>query len=282
MLNAHSEIHFNKESHFVKNYINKEILSGRYTKDQLLRLEEEMKKDSSLADFSDKISKVIHESADQNDSFSTPFIFKNLLGKADVRYFGEKDPMNVNYLQTIHRAFPGSKVIHILRDPRDVILSRMKSGWGNKNSLIWHTSEYKFSIYKARKEGKELFNKNYFEVRYEELISNVESELRAICDFLGIGFQPQMCQPEKFAGELVRPDEMQWKSNVLNPVDKENVGKWRSGFTSNQLFIVESILNDVLLQLSYKRLSTQNAVRSIYYNFISSFIQFLFKLKFSK
>lgn len=282
MLNAHTDVHFNKETHFIKNYVHKELKQGKYNRSQILRLEEELKKDESLVDFSDKVSKVVRESLDLNDDFVTPFIFKNLLGREGVRYCGEKDPMNVNYLSTIDKAFPESKVVHITRDPRDVILSRIKSGWGNKNSLIWHISEYKFSICKARKEGNAIFKSNYLEVRYEDLIVNVERELIAICDFLGINFQPQMCQPEKYAGDLVRPDEMQWKSNVLNPVDKENVGKWKSGFTSKQLFIVESILNDILIQMSYGRVSAKNAAKSFYYNFISSCIQFLFKLKFRK
>lgn len=282
MLNAHSEVHFNKETHFIKNYVHKEIVNGKYSGNQILRLEQELKSDESFSDFSDKISEVIRESINLNEKFTTPFIFKKILGKEGKRYFGEKDPMNVNYLSTIDKAFPESKVIHITRDPRDVILSRIKSGWGNKNSLIWHTSEYKFSFCKARREGKEIFKSNYLEVRYEDLISNIEKELTVICDFLGIRFEPQMCHPEKFAGELVRPDEMQWKSNVLNPVNKENVGKWKSGFTAKQLFIVETILNEILLQMSYTRISAKNFVRSFYYNVISSCIQFLFKLKFSK
>ena len=42
--------------------------------------------------------------------------------------------------------FPKSFLIHIIRDPRDVILSRMKSDWGKDTSFAVHLAEHNVQL----------------------------------------------------------------------------------------------------------------------------------------
>ena len=61
------------------------------------------------------------------DEMVRAFVLKRLSARADAdtRWIGDKTPNYTHYLPQLHRLFPAAKVIHIVRDPRDVAVSRM-------------------------------------------------------------------------------------------------------------------------------------------------------------
>jgi len=281
MLHAHSEIEFTTETHFVKRYIRLEVEKNLYGWDKVENLKEELLNDGLLRDIKKNITEIINKSVlEKPNQFLTGSVFYNLLDANNVTYIGDKDPMNVNYLSIIKKSFPEAYIIHIIRDPRDVVLSRMKSKWGNRNSIFWHTSEYKFSIKKGRKEGISLFKNNYLEVRYEQLISSTENELKRICEFLNLSFEAGMMNHQLQAKSLLRNDEMDWKSNVLDPVDPGKIGKWKENISRKQLIVIEAILSNDFEKLGYKKSLDSSFINRFYYTLIGKIFGSFFKLKF--
>jgi Sulfotransferase family len=61
------------------------------------------------------------------DDLVRSFIMKRLSARADAqtRWVGDKTPAYTGHLDQLHRLFPAAKIIHIVRDPRDVAVSRM-------------------------------------------------------------------------------------------------------------------------------------------------------------
>lgn len=279
MLHAHSEIHFGRESHFIKRFVYSEIHSG-HTWKNADELEKALKEDSNLKEFSDQVSKGIGKCFG-NKEYITPCLYLELLSAGrQEKYVGDKDPMNVNFLPEIKIGFPQARIIHIIRDPRDVIASRVKSGWGSGRSLLWHTAEYKHGLDKARREGPSLFGKNYREIVYEELVTNPEKVLREICDFLNLQFEDKMLTYYEEAGKLVREEEMKWKSNVLKPVDKSNSGKWRTQLSPFQVSLIESILQKAMKELNYIPEATVGKLEGFYYRLLEKPLSYLFKYRF--
>ncbi|MCH2161214.1 MAG: sulfotransferase [Phycisphaerales bacterium] len=90
----------------------------------------------------------------------------------------------------ISRLFPKARMIHVLRDPRDVavsihlgILNSETHPWSTRLDWIaaaWATSQRLMAHWK-----KEL-DIPILEVRYEQLVENPESEIRRILEFLGL------------------------------------------------------------------------------------------------
>jgi hypothetical protein len=282
MLHAHPEIQFSTETHFIKRYVRPEIEKGEYNRNNPEKLISALHKDTNLKDFAERISEVVREGLiDSGEQYLTVSVFKNLInGNEKIKYFGDKDPMNVNFLSAIKKGFSSAKIIHIIRDPRDVISSRIKSGWGKGKSTLWHTTEYKYSINKARSEGSRLFKDNYIEVRYESLLSETEFELKRICSFLDISFDKKMLSHFVFADSLLRQDEMSWKENVLKPVDKNKIGQWKNDLKLKQVTLIESILENEFIALGYPTVSTTSAVKKMYFNLLNGFLAPMFKMKF--
>jgi hypothetical protein len=86
--------------------------------------------------------------------------------------------------------FPDAKILHILRDPRDVAKSCIGMGWaGNTYFGIdsWLGTETNWEA------SRDLFGPDkVMEIRFEELIRNPQVRLEKVCGFLGLPFSPSM------------------------------------------------------------------------------------------
>ncbi len=106
-------------------------------------------------------------------------------------YFIEKTPSHVLCLEEIRKFLPKAKIIHLIRDPRDVVASFLAAGrswgklWAPRNSYraarLWT-----LSVGAARAYKKKSRDPLFYELRYEDLLADSPSELRKIADFIGL------------------------------------------------------------------------------------------------
>jgi hypothetical protein len=109
--------------------------------------------------------------------------------------WAEKTPWNIRVIGKFLAAFPAAKVIHVVRDPRDVILS-LKKRDRHKGLLPaaehWLTSVAAVAPFRERP--------NVLEVRYEDLCTDTNAALGRICAFLGVPFDPAYFADDTHAG----------------------------------------------------------------------------------
>jgi hypothetical protein len=252
MLNAHPEICFTPETHFIKNYI-VPSLSGKIKFDNQL-LKDRLIVDKAIARLDVDWRSVLEKSI-INDSESLAKFFKEIftlyITPFKKPHFGDKDPMNAPFIPHVKKAFPDAYLIHIIRDPRDVILSRMKSDWGKNTPFFMHVAEYQSHLKKALKDGNKYFGQKYIEVYYENLLENPEKELQRICVSLGVDYSPEMMNYHHKSDKLVFGDEKSWKENVFKPVIKGNTQKWKKELSSTQVAKIEGGMEELMQKLGY-------------------------------
>ncbi len=116
--------------------------------------------------------------------------------REDIRFIGEKSPDNVLALPLMGRLFPQAKFLHLIRDGRDAAVSgwfhnlRVSKEWAESEfgSLAAFAEHYAKGWVRSIQAGREFgaqFPDRYYEIRYEDLLSNGENELRGILNFLG-------------------------------------------------------------------------------------------------
>ena len=131
-------------------------------------------------------------------------------------------------------------VIYIVRDPRDVILSRKKSDWGKKYPILWHIVEYKHQFLKAQNFSTN--NKQFFQIKYEDLLVYPEETLKTLCNFLQVDFDPSMLNHHQHKNNLFSEKETTWKQNVKKPILQDNFNKWKKTIEPSTLKLIENVL----------------------------------------
>lgn len=173
--------------------------------------------------------------------------------QGDAAWIGDKDPRLVEYLPLLKRLFPGAWVLHIYRDPRDVLVSKKKAEWSRGRSSLRHIFANRVQLKMGRRHGPRLFGERYREVAYEALIRDPEGTLNGICIWMGLDFVPAMLEFQTSSRELVSQDEMQWKKETLGPLLSANTGKWRTELAPWEVDLTQMVCREACGVLGYTR-----------------------------
>jgi len=107
--------------------------------------------------------------------------YANRLGKPR---WAEKTPGNIQHLDKIIDGWPDAKIVHIIRDPKDIFASLRQA---RKWDTIAQFSERWCNIFGARERFRETLDLNedrYLELRYESLVSEPVETTQRLLDFL--------------------------------------------------------------------------------------------------
>lgn len=114
--------------------------------------------------------------------------------------WADKSPRYAMKLSFIMELFPDAQIVHVIRDGRDVAVShRKRFGYWScvKSAVKW--PRY---IAQATTAGRALPPGQYHELRYEELVSDQESTLRSLLDFLGEEWEPSILDFDKHTHDV--------------------------------------------------------------------------------
>jgi hypothetical protein len=180
-------------------------------------------------------------------------IFEAYAAKAGKPRWGDKTPMYMRHLPLLERLFPDAQYVHLIRDGRDAAVSflRMPEGTFTRTWAHPETSEqfaclWRIEVEAARALGRRIGPTRYLEARYEELVADPESTVRAICAFAELPFEPSMLD---YAGS-VDVSEKPHQQRLLQP-PTTGVRDWRSELEPADVRAFEGIAGALLAELRY-------------------------------
>lgn len=173
--------------------------------------------------------------------------------------WGDKSPGYISRLSLLHKLFPDAKFVHIIRDVRDVWLSRKKLGVGT--SIINFTRDWEHTICKARKYAEVCLKENYLELRYEDLISDSRKEIKRVMSFLGETYSDELLLPER---TVQRNKAFKNWPKINQIIDVTNYNKWRNELSENQIVLFETLAGHLLSELGYPLVSNSIPNNKLY------------------
>ena len=178
---------------------------------------------------------------------SYPALFASLLRayarSRDKRRAGEKTPQHAEHALTLREWYPDASIVHVVRDPRDVVASLHRMPWGfastSANAKLWVRL-----VSRARRiEGLS----GCSALRYEDLVESPETALRSLCEVLGEPFEGGMLSD----GQAETPDRP-WFERAYKPVSRSRVGIWTKDLSERQARIVEWLADPLMAEYGYE------------------------------
>lgn len=157
---------------------------------------------------------------------------------------GEKTPRHALFLETLFEWFPNAVVLHMVRDPHAVVASLEHEPWV-AGSVVVNARRWLRLNQAARKSRSQ---PGYLEVRYENLVTDPESELRKICSFVGEEYEPSILVPEK----TLSPD-LHNRERPRAAVTASRMDVWRKELSTVQVSQIEWVLGPALEEFGYTR-----------------------------
>lgn len=145
------------------------------------------------------------------------------------RLFVDKMPLNTVLLPAIAKLFPDAKVLFALRDPRDVALSCFRQRFGANAAMfsfltLEGTAYHYGAVMKLAESYRDVLPLDLMEVRQEKVAADLEGEMKAVCAFLGVDWDPAMAE---FAARKGRAINTPSAAQLARGLNSEGVGQWR-------------------------------------------------------
>lgn len=216
------------------------------------------------------------------------------LAKTDKRVVGDKTPLlSAGIVGEVGVVCPEAKVIHIARDGRDVTVSLMHYLWNNARSeggrqpvsreeldkrdryrrdpegfvasgesiftekrLRRAAGNWAERVGGAAEDGPSLLGPNYAEVKYEELLSEPETQARRLFEFLGAEAEAPTVR------RCVEAASFERRTRGRKPGDEDSTsrafrkgvaGDWRTVFNERDKATFKEVAGETLIRVGYEK-----------------------------
>ncbi|MGA7192591.1 MAG: sulfotransferase [Anaerolineales bacterium] len=278
LVRLHPEVHCDYQAHY---FTRKPLLKSLVDS---LEIEEWLTRKSNRWNHGRDLSPlVLRASAD--------IIMEREAAREGKMIIGDKSPSSMIHGQAVRdmqAVYPDAKLVYIVRDGRDVLISERFRNFVEDSKFL--TSEDKRIIEELRKdqnqftngtrsiftepfirrvakgwitnlqeiedEGQRLFDKNYFSLRYEDLLSDSFNEMTRLWKFLAVK------KVDKPLSKMIKiemesnPDE-EWQAQrdegIASFLPKGQAGNWERLFTARDKSVFKEVAGEMLIKWKYEK-----------------------------
>jgi hypothetical protein len=213
------------------------------------------------------------------------------LVKTDKRMVGDKTVLlSPHIMKEIGAIFPDARVIHIIRDGRDVAVSTMHHIWNqaedqggttratpaqiakreayreNPQKLLesgegifpdgWlggYAAQWSANVGKSAKDGPLSLGNSYVQLRYEDLLNRPEEELGRLLEFLGADANEWTLSRCISAASFEKLSEGRKRGEEAASFYRKGIaGDWKNVFTEQNKQEFKAAAGDLLIKLGYE------------------------------
>jgi hypothetical protein len=204
---------------------------------------------------------------------------------------GDKSPSSTIHGQAVrdmYAVYPDAKLIYIVRDGRDVLVSERFRNFVEESRFL--TAEDKrivtdlmvdsapftdgsrsiftetfirrvakgwvLNLKETEDEGRRLFGKNYFDLRYEDLLTQPFDEMSKFWKFLGVK-KIQKSLDKTLRNEMSSNPDEEWQSKrnegIASFLSKGQAGNWTRLFTEKDRSVFKEVAGKMLVKWKYEK-----------------------------
>lgn len=277
LIRVHPEVHCNWQAHF---FTREPILHAMVAQADVRDwLNQRSFRWNQGEDLSPKVIRVVAD-----------FILEREAKDHGKRIVGDKSPNHFKpgrSVKLLHDIYPDGKLIFIVRDGRDVVLSHRFQTfidfteylqeidlkirddfsrdpdpfYAGKRSLFtekWLKRDIRSwveNIQKTTEKGKKLFGDQFITLRYEDLLAKPVEHMESLWSFLEVADR-QLDLSDGIDQVINRNPDAEWQrqqnEDMLRNLEKGKAGSWKELFTPRDCEIVREIAGDTLIDWGYE------------------------------
>ncbi|MBK20436.1 MAG: hypothetical protein CMM52_16520 [Rhodospirillaceae bacterium] len=258
MLSAHSKILIlNERVHFFRFVYDRYNPLNAENTERLLRKQAARLRHRNNADFDvDGIFRAI-----QRRGFTYKNIYDEMMchfmKMADRSIWGEFAALQWREIPIYLDLFPAGKAIHMYRDPRGVLSSWKKLSSIPNNAYLNAIFNWVDSANHVKHYQETLGKDRYYAVRYEDIMADPEKEVRSICQFIDVEFEPELMQPEtwpeRFNTSLVKVPRSAHEGSGILGFSTQRTDNWRKHLENWELALVDVLAGSQIADAGYSQ-----------------------------
>lgn len=274
----HKEVHCNYQAHF---FTRKPLLKSLVDSSEI---EEWLTRKSNRWNQAKDLSPLVLRAA-------ADFIMEREAIKEKKHIVGDKSPSSNIHgaaVRDMYKIYPDAKIIYIVRDGRDVLISERFRNFVEESKFLTHEDQriiadlktdsaaftngsrsifteafirniakrWADDVREIDSEAKTLYQKNYLSLRYEDLLKNPFEEMSRLWKFLNVK-KIEASLEKKIKAEMKSNPDEQWQAernqDIASFLPKGQAGNWNRLFTEKDKTLFKEIAGDVLIQWKYEK-----------------------------
>lgn len=165
--------------------------------------------------------------------------------------WGDQTGLVERYADEIIASYPGVKMLHMIRDPRDRYEASLEMWPNGKGRAGVAAARWSYSASFARRNQKK-YPRQYKIIPFETMVESPAETLQEVCDFLGEEFSPNMLLMENAPGHRAK---LQGGESSGGPVSLsvEFIGRYKKGVPAEEIAFLQSCLRRQMQHFGYRR-----------------------------
>jgi hypothetical protein len=192
----------------------------------------------------DGTSRITEDEVSQTIAGFMSSMYEPYASRKGKRIVVDRHPDAIWSFPVLAKIFPNAKFINLIRDGRDVACSHRDVGVRATSrgvaldvirqaavSSVYHSAAVwaetvKFGWSVCGPESELAKEGRSFTTFYENIVMSPESQIQAICEFLGVEFEPTMLHPERFQHEQTVDGVWATSDDLNAPISMLSAGRW--------------------------------------------------------
>ncbi len=171
------------------------------------------------------ILETLHQQ--QFERFANQYLKSTRVYRKDGIYFTDKMPNNFRHIGLIQLMFPNCKIVDARRHPMACCFSNFKQLFGDGQEFSYGLEEvgrYYSGYVDLMQHWENVLPGKILRVQYEDVVENLETQVRRLLDFLGLPFDQRCVEFHKTERAVHTPSAEQ----VRQPLYKSGLEQWKN------------------------------------------------------